>query len=58
MIGLIGPDGVGKSSLLSLISGARQIQGGYVEALDGDMADMRHRDRVGPHCLYAPRFRG
>ena len=25
MIGLIGPDGVGKSSLLSLISGARAV---------------------------------
>ncbi|TIU25272.1 MAG: ATP-binding cassette domain-containing protein, partial [Mesorhizobium sp.] len=26
MVGLIGPDGVGKSSLLSLIAGARTIQ--------------------------------
>ena len=28
MVGLIGPDGVGKSSLLSLISGARVIEQG------------------------------
>ena len=28
MVGLIGPDGVGKSSLLALVSGARQIQAG------------------------------
>lgn len=30
MVGLIGPDGVGKSSLLSLISGARVIEQGNV----------------------------
>jgi ribosome-dependent ATPase len=28
MVGLIGPDGVGKSSLLSLIAGARALQDG------------------------------
>ena len=28
MVGLIGPDGVGKSSLLALISGARKLQQG------------------------------
>ena len=38
MVGLIGPDGVGKSSLLSLLAGARAVQQGKVEALDGDMA--------------------
>ncbi|MDY6962499.1 MAG: ATP-binding cassette domain-containing protein, partial [Pseudomonadota bacterium] len=31
MIGFIGPDGVGKSTLLSLIAGARVIQTGDVE---------------------------
>ena len=41
MVGLIGPDGVGKSSLLALISGARQIQSGQVEVLGG----MRERPR-------------
>jgi len=30
MVGLIGPDGVGKSSLLAIIAGARQIQSGEV----------------------------
>jgi ABC-type branched-subunit amino acid transport system ATPase component len=34
MVGLIGPDGVGKSSLLSMIAGARQIQSGRVIVLD------------------------
>ena len=28
MVGLIGPDGVGKSSLLGIIAGAKQIQSG------------------------------
>ncbi|WP_163454401.1 ATP-binding cassette domain-containing protein, partial [Escherichia coli] len=39
MVGLIGPDGVGKSSLISLIAGAREIQQGKVIVLGGDMAD-------------------
>ena len=33
MIGLIGPDGVGKSSLLSLIAGARAVQHGTVREI-------------------------
>ena len=37
MIGLIGPDGVGKSSLLSLVAGARAVQEGSVQALGGAM---------------------
>ncbi|MEO1084652.1 MAG: ATP-binding cassette domain-containing protein, partial [Acidobacteriota bacterium] len=36
-VGLIGPDGVGKSSLLALISGARRLQTGTVEVFGGDM---------------------
>ena len=39
MAGLIGPDGVGKSSLLGIIAGARKIQSGRVSVLGGDMAD-------------------
>ncbi|PKL95210.1 MAG: hypothetical protein CVV19_19880, partial [Gammaproteobacteria bacterium HGW-Gammaproteobacteria-9] len=39
MVGLIGPDGVGKSSLLALIAGARKLQQGQVQVLDGDMGD-------------------
>ena len=44
MVGFIGPDGVGKSTWLGLIAGARQIQHGTVEVLGGDMADRAHRD--------------
>ena len=43
MVGLIGPDGVGKSSLLALIAGARKLQDGQVHVLGGDMRDARHR---------------
>ena len=39
MVGLIGPDGVGKSTLLALIAGVRKIQTGKVTVLDGDMAE-------------------
>ncbi len=48
MAGVIGPDGVGKSSLLSLIAGARAVQTGRVTVLGGDMAAARHRQEVGP----------
>ncbi|SQC39568.1 multidrug ABC transporter permease [Klebsiella pneumoniae] len=48
MVGLIGPDGVGKSSLLSLIAGARTIEQGNVMVLGGDMRDMHHRREVCP----------
>ena len=58
MVGLIGPDGVGKSSLLSLAAGARRIQAGRVEVLGGDMASARHRDRVCPHIAYMPQGLG
>ncbi|HSS87561.1 MAG TPA: ATP-binding cassette domain-containing protein, partial [Reyranella sp.] len=58
MVGLIGPDGVGKSSLLSLIAGARVIQEGRVEVLDGDMANADHRRLVCPRIAYMPQGLG
>jgi len=58
MVGLIGPDGVGKSSLLALIAGARAVQDGRVEALGGDMADARHREIACPHISYMPQGLG
>lgn len=58
MVGLIGPDGVGKSSLLALIAGARRIQAGSVEVLGGDMAEARHRRNVCPHIAYMPQGLG
>ncbi|PTM40651.1 ribosome-associated ATPase/putative transporter RbbA [Bosea sp. 124] len=58
MVGLIGPDGVGKSSLLSLIAGARAIQDGDVEVLGGDMADAAHRRATCPRIAYMPQGLG
>ena len=58
MVGLIGPDGVGKSSLLSLLSGARRVQEGEVWALGGDMASRAHRDAVCPRIAYMPQGLG
>ena len=58
MVGLIGPDGVGKSSLLSLIAGARTIQEGRIDVLGGDMARSTHRRRVCPRIAYMPQGLG
>ncbi|MGZ0102336.1 ribosome-associated ATPase/putative transporter RbbA [Achromobacter sp. KK8] len=58
MIGLIGPDGVGKSSLLALIAGSRAVQEGTIEVLGGDMASKRHRDDVCPRIAYMPQGLG
>ena len=58
MVGLIGPDGVGKSSLLALISGVRKIQQGIVNVLDGDMHNRRYRARVCPRIAYMPQGLG
>ena len=58
MAGLIGPDGVGKSSLLSLIAGARAIQDGEVYVLGGSMASRRHRQSVCPRIAYMPQGLG
>ena len=58
MVGLIGPDGVGKSSLLSIIAGARQVQFGNVFVLDGDMKDSAHRATICPRIAYMPQGLG
>ncbi len=58
LAGLIGPDGVGKSSLLALISGVRKIQDGVVQVLDGDMRSNRHRSKVCPRIAYMPQGLG
>ena len=58
MAGLIGPDGVGKSSLLGLIAGVRKIQTGQVMSLDGDMSNTRHRRMVCPRIAYMPQGLG
>jgi ribosome-dependent ATPase len=56
--GLIGPDGVGKSSLLGLVAGAKRLQQGRVEVLGGDMASARHRRTICPRIAYMPQGLG
>lgn len=58
MVGLIGPDGVGKSSLLALVAGVRRIQTGEVSVLGGDMRQSRFRSRTCPRIAYMPQGLG
>ncbi len=58
LVGVICPDGVGKSSLFSLVAGSRKIQSGTVEVLGGSMADPRHRRNVCPRIAYMPQGLG
>jgi len=58
MVGLIGPDGVGKSSLLALLAGARKIQQGQIEVLNADIGDRHLRDTLLPRIAYMPQGLG
>lgn len=58
MAGLIGPDGVGKSSLMSLLTGARVMQQGQIEVLGGDIANPAHRRVICPRIAYMPQGLG
>jgi ribosome-dependent ATPase len=58
MVGFIGPDGVGKSSLLALLSGSRKLQSGGVEVLGGSMASAVHRSAVCQRIAYMPQGLG
>jgi len=58
MIGLIGPDGVGKSTLLGMLAGVRKIQSGQVEVLGGNIADARFRNSVAARIAYLPQGLG
>ncbi len=58
MVGIVGPDGVGKSTLMALVAGSKRIQQGQVTVLGGDMAEARHRDAVCPQIAYMPQGLG
>ena len=58
IVGLIGPDGVGKSTLLGLIAGSRKLQDGILQVLGGNLARARHRKNVGPRIAYMPQGLG
>ena len=55
---LVGPDGVGKSTLLGLVAGARILQAGHLAVLGGDMASAAHRERLAPRIAYMPQGLG
>jgi ribosome-dependent ATPase len=58
IVGLIGPDGVGKSSLLSLVAGARALQAGRLEVLGRDMGSRRHRRELYSRIAFLPQGLG
>jgi ribosome-dependent ATPase len=58
MTGIVGPDGVGKSTLLALIAGVRRIQHGDVSALGGDMRSRHHRKLAYSRIAYMPQGLG
>src|SRR5215469_1105848 len=58
MIGLIGPDGVGKSTLLGIIAGVRKMQNGKATVLGGNIDDARFRTAVSSRIAYLPQGLG
>jgi ribosome-dependent ATPase len=58
MVGIVGPDGVGKSTLMALIAGSKKMQQGTIIVLNGDIADIRHRGDVCPRIAYMPQGLG
>ncbi|AXX99638.1 ribosome-associated ATPase/putative transporter RbbA [Profundibacter amoris] len=58
MVGLLGPDGVGKSTLMGLVAGAKRLQSGRIETLGGDMSNARHRTQIGRRLAFMPQGLG
>jgi ribosome-dependent ATPase len=58
MIGLIGPDGVGKSTLLGIVAGVRRMQGGRAQVLGGNIDDPQFRNAVSARVAYLPQGLG
>ena len=58
MAGLIGPDGVGKSTLLALIAGVRKLQTGGATVLGGDITARDHLRACNHRIAYMPQGLG
>src|SRR5690554_5742162 len=57
-VGFIGPDGVGKSTLLALLAGAREIQHGEVSILGESLRSRRGRNHLYSRIAYMPQGLG
>ncbi|WP_050657549.1 ribosome-associated ATPase/putative transporter RbbA [Gallaecimonas pentaromativorans] len=57
-LGIIGPDGVGKSTLLDLVAGTKALQQGRVVVLGADMASSQARRNVCADIAYMPQGLG
>ena len=58
MVGVIGPDGVGKSTMLALIAGVRTVQSGKVIVFDGDVTERSHLKSLRARVAYMPQGLG
>lgn len=58
MIGVIGPDGVGKSTLLGILAGVRTIQEGEAQVLGGNIDDPKFRTSIAAQIAYLPQGLG
>ncbi len=58
MVGVIGPDGVGKSTLLGLIAGVKKIQDGEVVVFDKNVADQDTLREIRGRIAYMPQGLG
>ena len=57
-VGLIGPDGVGKSTLLSLIAGVKILQQGSINVLGNDVAKRHEREANAFKVAFMPQGLG
>ncbi|PVZ88566.1 multidrug ABC transporter ATP-binding protein [Serratia sp. S1B] len=57
-VGLIGPDGVGKSTLLSLIAGIKVIQTGSVHVLGCDLSNKKQQRALSHKVAFMPQGLG
>ena len=58
MVGVIGPDGVGKSTLLGLIAGVKKIQAGEVVVFDKTIANQETLREIRGRIAYMPQGLG
>ena len=58
IIGFIGPDGVGKSTLFALLAGAKKIQTGSINVLGQDMKNAAQRRDILPKVAFMPQGLG